>query len=84
MKGNVMSEQFKPGDKVHWTHTSAQGRSISMTRREGTIVEINDQIAVVLTSSKRRIYIHTSRLRLNGRRGQIDEFVDAVREAHRP
>lgn len=79
-----MSEQFKPGDKVHWTHVSQKGRQISMTRREGTIESIDGALAIVRGERKNWQYqVALARLRLDGQRGQIDDFVDAVRESAR-
>lgn len=75
---------MKPGDKVQWTHVSQRGRELSMTRREGIIETIDGEHAIVRSASNRRTRVALARLRLDGQRGQIDEFVEAVREASRP
>jgi hypothetical protein len=71
------------GDQVHWTHVSTRGRTLSMTRREGTITAIDGPMATVRTSGKRQVQIAVARLRLDGERSQIDEFVEGVRQAAR-
>lgn len=70
------------GDYVHWTHVSQRGRSISMTRREGIIEAIDGELAIVRTGKNRQVQVAVARLRLDGQRGQIDEFVGAMREAN--
>jgi hypothetical protein len=76
---------MKPGDKVHWTHTSVRGRSLSLSRREGEIVSVSlcGGIADVRRKSGRVEQIYVKALRLEGERGTLDEFVEAVRDANR-
>jgi hypothetical protein len=71
------------GDAVHWTHTSQCGRTLSMVRREGTIEAIDGAMATVRTAGKRHVQIAVARLRVDGQRGQIDEFVEGMRAATR-
>lgn len=74
---------MKSGDKVHWTQVSTRGRTMSMQRREGTIESIDGALAIVRTAGNRQVQVALARLRLDGERSQIDEFVEGVREAHR-
>ena len=72
---------MKSGDKVHWTHVSQRGRQITMTRKEGTIEAIDGALAIVRSATNYRYQVAVARLRIEGQRGQIDDFVDTVREA---
>jgi hypothetical protein len=76
---------FKPGDRVHWTQTSARGRSLSMTRREGVVVAVSlgGDVADVRIASGKVLQLYTRVLRHEGERGQIDEFVEGVVAANR-
>lgn len=80
-----MSQTFTPGDAVHWTQTSARGRSLSMTRREGTVigVSLDGRIVDVRTKSGKRVQLYATALRLEGQRGTLDEFVEATAAAYR-
>ena len=73
------------GDKVSWTHVSTSSRTISMKLREGTVIKINNGIATVkpVARNSRATQVDIRRLRLEGQKSQIMEFVEAVREAHR-
>ena len=79
-----MSE-IKVGDRVHWTQTSARGRSLSMTRREGVVVAVSlgGDVADVRTPSGKTVQLYTRYLRTEGERGLIDEFVEGVVQANR-
>ena len=77
-----MSE-IKVGDKVSWTHTSSSGRSISMSLREGVVVEIGPKFAKVKTSSKRIVELALSSLRVRGQKSEITEFVENMREGNK-
>lgn len=72
------------GDKVSWTHVSMSGRALSMSLREGTVIEINDDIATVkpVARSSRATQVDVRLLRLEGQKSQITEFIEAVREVH--
>ncbi len=75
---------FLEGDKVHWTQTSKRGRTITMTRKEGTVVASSDNFTQVKTASGKLLTLTTSQVRGSGQRGQIDDFVDAVVQRERP
>lgn len=48
---------MKPGDKVFWTHVSRKGRTITLLRKVGTIVRLDDDsTAVVKTLRGRKEY----------------------------
>lgn len=71
---------MNPGDKVQWTHSSRNGRVISMILKEGVIESITGGVATVRTGrNNRRVEINLRRLQPVGQRSQIDDFVDAVR-----
>lgn len=72
------------GTKVSWTHVSQRGRTMSMSLREGIIIALMGDVARVQKRSGKTEEIHTRRLRVEGQPSQIGEFVEAVREAHRP
>lgn len=75
---------LKIGDEVHWTHTGSSKRTISMSRREGTIEGfIRKGHAIVKKSSGRRETVMLTRLRAIDAPSQITEFVEAIREASR-
>lgn len=74
---------MNPGDRVHWTHVSQRGRTMSMTLREGVLESIEGDLALVRTGKNRQVRIAVARLWLDGQPSQIDEFVGALREAHR-
>lgn len=74
---------IQPGDHVHWTHISQRGRTISMARREGVIEGIDGGLAIVRSGKNRRVQVAVARLCLDDQPSQIDEFVDAMREASR-
>lgn len=71
------------GDKVEWTHISQGRRSVSMTLREGTIEQIDGDIATVRTKGRRLTQVPLKRLRADGQESQIGEFVSGMREASR-
>lgn len=71
---------MQAGDKVEWTHVSSNGRSLSMTLREGTIEQIKGDVAVVRTKGRRLVEVAVRRLRSEGQESQISEFVGAMRE----
>ena len=73
---------MKPGDRVEWTHVSQRGRAVSMVLRSGTIEAIDGALAIVRTASNRQVHIAVARLRRVGQPSQIQEFVEAMREAH--
>jgi hypothetical protein len=77
-----MSNQLKPGDKVHWTHVNQGKRVLSMRRREGVIVEVDDKGAFV-RYSQRTVWIELERLRTEGQPSQVSEFVEAMVESSR-
>lgn len=79
MRGSIMN----PGDRVHWTHVSQRGRTMSMVLREGVLESIDGELAIVRTSKNRQVQVAAACLRLDGQPSQIDEVVGALREAHR-
>jgi hypothetical protein len=56
-----------------------------MTRREGVVVavSIGGDVADVRIRSGKVLQLYTNVLRLDGERGRIDEFVEAVAAANR-
>ena len=76
---------LKPGDKVHWTQTSARGKSLSLTRREGEVVAISlaGDIADVRLASGKQVHLYTASLQKQGERGAIDVFVEDVIRTNR-
>ena len=45
---------MKAGDKVFWTHVSRKGRTITMLRKVGTIVRLNDDSTVIVKTLRGR------------------------------
>ena len=76
---------LKPGDKVHWTQTSARGKSLSLTRREGEVVAISlaGDIADVRLASGKQARLYAKFLRKQDERGAIDVFVEDVIRTNR-
>lgn len=74
---------FKEGDTVHWTHASKRSQSVTMQRREGEIVEVDDRKAKIRKANGRTIWVALKRLRKPGEKSQVTEFVEAMREAGR-
>lgn len=72
--------QIKVGDKVHWTHVNQGKRVLSMRRREGVVVEIDDKGAFVRVGQK-TTWIELHRLRSMAQKSQVTEFVEAAVEA---
>jgi hypothetical protein len=70
---------IKLGDKVSWTKIGGSGRTVSMSLREGVVVEIVGIFARVKTSSNRIAMVEVDRLRLQGQKSQITEFVESMR-----
>ena len=75
-----MSNQIKVGDKVHWTHVNQGKRTLSMRRREGVVVEIDDKGAFV-RYGQRTVWIELERLRTESQPSQVTEFVQAMVES---
>lgn len=73
---------FYVGQKVHWTHMSNGKKTLSMRRREGVIVSIEGNTAMV-KASKKVIPIELARLYPIGAKGQLAEFCEAIFEANR-
>lgn len=67
------------GDRVSWTHVASNTRTLSMRLRKGTIVAITGDMSEVKTDSGKRVIIETRRLRLDGEKSQISEFIEAIR-----
>lgn len=72
-----MTNQIKIGDKVHWTHVSQGKRTLSMRRREGAVVEIDDKGAFVRVGQK-TTWIELDRLRTVSQKSQVTEFVETM------
>ena len=71
---------MKVGDRVHWTYISSSSHTISMSRREGIIIEIKGSIAKVERASGKTEIVRTARLREMDKPSQITEFVEIMRE----
>jgi hypothetical protein len=71
---------MKIGDKVSWTHFSKGRGSFSLTLKKGEIVGFDGDYATIKTSKYVTKTILTARLRLEGEKSQITEFVEGVRE----
>lgn len=67
------------GDKVSWTHVSNNKRTLSMRLRKGAIVAISGDMAEVKTDSGKCVIIETRRLRMDGEKSQISEFIEAIK-----
>lgn len=74
---------LKAGDRVHWTHVDGNGRTISMSCREGVIESDDGSQAIVKKASGRRETVALTRLRSINAQSQITEFVEAIVEANR-
>lgn len=72
------------GTLVSWTHVSQRGRTVSMSLRAGVIDAINGDVATVRKRSGKTEQVHIRRLRVEGQPSQLGEFVEAIREAHKP
>jgi len=66
------------GMSVHWTAVGKGRRTLSMTRKEGTVTALDGQVAKVKTRSGRVIEVDVIRLRLMDQPSQITEFVEAT------
>lgn len=73
---------FYVGQQVHWTHVSNGKRTLSMRRREGVIVSIEGETAMV-KASKKVMPIELTRLYPIGVKGQLTEFCEVIFEANR-
>ena len=69
-----------PGDKVSWTHVSRRGRTISMTLKNGTVVNVMCETTLVKISSGRLVEIPTSKLRRMDEKSDITKFIEALKE----
>lgn len=92
-----MSEQtatpnndFAIGDKVTWTHMRVTGHAISLTERQGTVVQINNGGILQVKARNGRlnwVYPKTDGVRKHGQRNAITEALlgpessDKVEEA---
>lgn len=76
--------KIEAGMKVSWTHSSTKGRTLSMRLRDGTVEAIDaNGMATIRLRSKRTCQVAVARLRAEGQPSQIDEFMDAMRRAHK-
>jgi hypothetical protein len=66
-----------------YRHTVRASRARIEAVREGTIEQIDGDIATVRTKGRRLIEVPLKRLRAEGQESQIGEFVGAMREASR-
>jgi hypothetical protein len=73
---------MKAGDKVHWTRASQGKRSLSMRRRDGVIVEVdNDREVALVQCGKKQEWVDIVRLRTVSQPSQVTEFVEAMVES---
>ena len=69
-------KQFKPGDKVQWTHEYLQGRSITFTTRKGVVTGDHEKPDCYLVKFRgKEMGIHRSRLRLESEVSELTEQV---------
>jgi len=67
---------FKIGDHVQWVKKRQQGRSIIFSQREGAILEMLGESAIVRDfKSRQRIVIKLKLLRSNSEKGQLTEAI---------
>lgn len=70
------------GDKATWTHRASRGRSVTLTTREGTIIDIRDGVAT-MRKKKGQEVVAVARLRAVEEKSELSEFVEAIVEANR-
>jgi len=70
--------KFAIGEEVSWTDSNARGKSVSMKLCQGIITQLDNEYAVVRISSGRRKQIALQRLRKQGEKSQISEFVEVL------
>lgn len=64
------------GMAVTWTNQSQNGRVVSMQVKDGTVLSITDDMAIVKTKrGKRQYQISVSALRPAGEPSTLDEFL---------
>ena len=71
------------GDRVQWTHCSIRGRSMSMTLREGTVVNLSKPTgknALVKMRNGHKKWMACSQLQRYGEKSELTSFVEAMRE----
>jgi len=68
-----------PGDKVSWTHVGHSGRTISMTLKYGTVVNVMCDTALVKISSGKLVEIPLNKLRKPEQKSEITEFIERAR-----
>lgn len=75
---------FKPQDQVTWTSISKRGRAVSMNLKEGVVLSVAGEIAMVKTTRGTRYYaIPLIHLRHVGAKSTLSEFCDEVFAANR-
>lgn len=74
---------MKPGDKVQWTHVGGSRRTFSMSLREGVIVTLGVDTAVVQKRSGKMETVALDRLSLIGEPTLLSRTVEAIREGGR-
>ena len=70
----VASTALLAGDRVTWTHTTSNGRSINFRVREGRVVEQIGNLVTVKYRGKQDT-LHRDRVRRVGERNELTEFV---------
>jgi len=73
---------MKKGTKVSWTHVSQRGRTLSMILRKGVIDSIDNDYAIIRKSNGKTERVALARLRTEGQKSQITEFIEIMRTAH--
>lgn len=71
------------GDAVHYTRVGKSKRTLSMTRVDGVLIDINDPYAVIKTRSGKKMVVELMRLRTADQPSQLTEFVEAVVAANK-
>lgn len=80
-----MNEQptFKPGQRVTWMEQRRRGKNIIFETCAGEIVSISDGTHAYIKTAKAYRTIALTRLRLRGKKTELQEGVEAVFAANR-
>ena len=72
---------MKSGDQVKWVVTRKVGKGYRMSQREGAIVEIDNDIAIVKHRNGHKKQIHIGNLRLLNEKGELTEIIEGAADA---